>query len=171
MTITFFYQCPAHDWLAKEAGFALRWIFSRPPDGCPSWERRHNLEDAEFFLFGSFDLFLFHAFDLPFSFWLDRSLGAFAFDCSDTASGKQRTVALLKSSHADACPLMSGNRRQVAVGLKEGDMSKISGQDRESFVSDDALLLAMPLLHLPSPQIGFLLDLFRRFWHDTLLLC
>ena len=104
--------------------------FSRPPDGCPSWERGHNLENAGVFLFENVDLFLFHAFDLPFSFWLDKSYEASAFDCSATASGKQRTVALLKSSYADACPLMGCNHRQVVVGFEEGDMSKISGQGR-----------------------------------------
>jgi hypothetical protein len=150
MTITFFYQCPAHHWLAKEAGFALCRIFSRPPDGCPSWECRHNLENTQFLFFDSFDLFLFHAFDLSFILSFDRSFDSFAFDSPDTASGKQRTVALLKSSPADACPLMGGNRRQVVVGFEEGDVSKIGGQDFESIVSDDALLLAMPLLHLPA---------------------
>jgi hypothetical protein len=45
---------------------------------------------------------------------------------------------------------MGGNRRQVVVGFEEGDVSKISGQDFESIVADDALLLAMPLLHLPA---------------------
>jgi hypothetical protein len=46
---------------------------------------------------------------------------------------------------------MSGNHRYVLVGLKEEDMGKISRQDSESFVSHNALLLAVPLLHLLPP--------------------
>jgi hypothetical protein len=58
---------------------------------------------------------------------------------------------------------MSGNHRYVLVGLKEEDMGKISRQDSESFLGHNALLLAVPLLHLLPPQISSLLDLFRRF--------
>jgi hypothetical protein len=49
-------------------------------------------------------------------------------------------------------------------------MCKISGQDREGLVVDDTLLLQVPLLHLPSPLIGFLLDLFHSFYYDAPLL-
>jgi hypothetical protein len=59
---------------------------------------------------------------------------------------------------------------QVLVGFKERDVGKISGQDQQSLICDDALLLVMPLLHLLASHIGFLLDLFHGFWHDVLLL-
>jgi hypothetical protein len=66
---------------------------------------------------------------------------------------------------------MSSDHAHVLVGFKERDLCKISGQDREGLIIDDALLLVVPLLHLLASHIGFLLDLFHGFWHDALLLC
>lgn len=65
---------------------------------------------------------------------------------------------------------MSSDHVHMLVGFKEVDMCKISGQDREGLVVDDTLLLQVPLLHLPSPLIGFLLDLFHSFYYDAPLL-
>jgi hypothetical protein len=42
-----FYQSPTHHWLGKIPWFALRWLFVRPPDRCPSWKGWHNLASMD----------------------------------------------------------------------------------------------------------------------------
>jgi len=49
-------------------------------------------------------------------------------------------------------------------------MGEISGQNRESLIRNDALLLVVPLLHLLPSFVSFLLHLFHCFRHETLLL-
>jgi len=49
-------------------------------------------------------------------------------------------------------------------------MGKVSGQNRECFIGNDALLVLVPVPHLLPSHIGFLLHLFHRIWHGTLLL-
>jgi hypothetical protein len=48
----------------------------------------------------------------------------------------------------------------MVIGLKERDMCKVSGEDREGLIRDDALLFVVPLPHLLTSYIGCLPDLF-----------
>jgi len=89
----------------------------------------------------------------------------------NTLLRKLRAVALQKRFLTDACAFVRRNHAHVLVGSKQGDMSKVGGEKRESLIRDDALLFLVPMSHLLPSHIGFLLHLFHRFWHRTLLCC
>jgi len=84
---------------------------------------------------------------------------------------KLRAVAIQERPLADASAFMRRNRTHLLVGSEEGEMGKVSGQYGEGLIGDDALLFLVPLLHLLSSHVGFLLDLFHRFGHVALLFC
>ena len=76
---------------------------------------------------------------------------------------KLRAVAFQKGSPTDACPFMGREHTPLVGGSKEGEMGKVSSQNRESLIGDDALLFLVPVVHLLPSQKGFLLNLFSSF--------